>query len=282
MESLPADWGAMLALVFMLGLRHGIDADHIASIDALTRLRAGRRARGAAWCGALFALGHGTVVLVIVATLSAATSHWTPPAWLAPLGAWISIALLTVLGLANIRAVLQAGPGQIVRPAGLRGRVFARLLGAQAAGHRAAPTAVGALFAASFDTVSLAALFAVSGSAWGRQGGALALGAVFACGMLVTDGVNGWWVARLISRADAYAATASRVTGWLVGAVSLLAAGLGFARLASPTALEGAEFVSAWLGVAALAIAATALAAALVAARYRAAAPTQVRRQGGS
>ena len=39
MHDLPADWGALCALVFLLGMRHGLDADHLAAIDGLTRAR---------------------------------------------------------------------------------------------------------------------------------------------------------------------------------------------------------------------------------------------------
>ena len=38
MHDLPTDWGALCALVFLLGMRHGFDADHLATIDGLTRL----------------------------------------------------------------------------------------------------------------------------------------------------------------------------------------------------------------------------------------------------
>lgn len=48
MESAAGDWFALLGLVFMLGLRHGLDADHLATIDGLTRFNAPRRRR---WLG---------------------------------------------------------------------------------------------------------------------------------------------------------------------------------------------------------------------------------------
>ena len=34
---LPNEWIALLALVFVLGAKHGLDADHLATIDGLTR-----------------------------------------------------------------------------------------------------------------------------------------------------------------------------------------------------------------------------------------------------
>ena len=36
METLPSDWLSMLILTFVLGMKHGFDADHLATIDGLT------------------------------------------------------------------------------------------------------------------------------------------------------------------------------------------------------------------------------------------------------
>lgn len=238
MDALPTEWGALLGLVFALGLRHGLDADHVATIDALTRL-ATRPAR-ARWCGALFAAGHGTAVLLLVAVLATASQGWQVPSWLAPLGAWISIGLLTLLGGANLVAAWRAAPEQPVRLGGLRGRWLARLLGGH---HPVAAAAIGALFALSFDTVGLALMFAAAGHAAGGIGHAVLLALVFAAGMLLTDGVNGLWLARLLRLNDGAAARASRATAWLLGSASLAVAGFGAWRLAAPPAagagLEG-------------------------------------------
>ena len=44
MDALPTEWTSLAAVVFLLGLKHGFDADHLATIDGLTRVnaRAGR------------------------------------------------------------------------------------------------------------------------------------------------------------------------------------------------------------------------------------------------
>ncbi|HEX6829121.1 MAG TPA: nickel transporter, partial [Burkholderiales bacterium] len=65
METLPNDWMALLALVFTLGLKHGLEADHLVAIDGLTRYNAIARPRIARWCGTLFSLGHGAVVVAV-------------------------------------------------------------------------------------------------------------------------------------------------------------------------------------------------------------------------
>jgi nickel/cobalt transporter (NiCoT) family protein len=36
-EQLPADWLSLLLLTLVLGMKHGFDADHLATIDGLTR-----------------------------------------------------------------------------------------------------------------------------------------------------------------------------------------------------------------------------------------------------
>ncbi|MHB8167493.1 MAG: HoxN/HupN/NixA family nickel/cobalt transporter, partial [Sulfuricella sp.] len=57
MENLPHDWLALLALVFVLGLKHGFDPDHLATIDGLTRFNAANnKPHLSRWSGLLFSL----------------------------------------------------------------------------------------------------------------------------------------------------------------------------------------------------------------------------------
>ena len=56
MPDAASSWIALCGLVFLLGLRHGFDADHLATIDALTRLNQRRGLGVARWCGVLFSL----------------------------------------------------------------------------------------------------------------------------------------------------------------------------------------------------------------------------------
>lgn len=231
MPSLPADFGALAVVVFLLGMRHGFDADHLATIDGLTRV--GRRAGAvhARYAGALFSLGHGAVVVAIAVAVGAAAMRGPIPSWLEASGAWVSFAFLMLLGIINLRAVLCAAPDAVVAPVGLR----SRWLGVLRHGHRPwVVAAIGALFALSFDTVSQAVLFAVTAAQFGGVHDAFTLGVVFLAGMLLTDGCNGLFIARLIERSDANARIASRVMGLAVGGTSLLVAVLGAARMTAP------------------------------------------------
>jgi nickel/cobalt transporter (NiCoT) family protein len=230
--SIPQEWSALCALVFVLGLKHGFDADHLATIDGLTRFNMLRRPRLARLCGVFFSLGHGSVVVAIALAVSLLAHHWQTPEWLATFGAWVSIGFLFALGLLNVHAVLRTAPGEIVQPIGIKGRFLGRL--AQAASPFWVAV-VGALFALSFDTVSQAALFALTATQFGGWQHALMLGMLFLLGMLVTDGVNGFWISRLILRADQVAAVASRVMSLAVAGVSLLVGTFGVMKMSLPT-----------------------------------------------
>ncbi len=234
MDTLPHDLLALSMLVFVLGLKHGFDADHLATIDGLTRFNARNNPHLARFCGVLFSLGHGFVVVAIALAVSLLTRKWQTPEWLEAFGAWTSIAFLAALGLLNIYAVIQARPTEMVRPIALKGRLLGRLAQAASPGLIAL---VGALFALSFDTISQAALFALTAAQFGGWRDALLLGLLFMLGMLVTDGINGLWISRLILRADQLALIASRVMSLVVASLSLLVAGFGIAKLAWP-ALE--------------------------------------------
>ena len=249
---LPHDLLGLSALVLLLGLRHGFDADHLATVDALTRhhlTRGDPRARGV---GALFSLGHGAVVVVVALAVSQVASRWQVPDWLTAFGAWVSIGILLALALLNIASLRCTLPHEHARPVGLRGRWFARLAVLAGDGPLAA-AGLGALFALSFDTLSLAALVAVSASQFGGWQGALQCALLFTAGMLVTDGLNGWWVSGLLRRSDQAALAASRRMGWAVVAVSLFTAGLGLmGRLSNhgldlPELLPGALVVGTLL-----------------------------------
>ena len=254
MENLPTDWLSLLILTFVLGMKHGFDADHLATIDGLTRYNARHRPGLARYCGTLFSLGHGAVVMAIALGVSALAGQWEVPEWFATLGSLISITFLVALGSLNLAAVLRAGPDEIVQPVGLKGRLLGNL---RQVSHPVLVALVGALFALSFDTLSQATFFALTATRFGGWEHALVLALLFMLGMLLTDGINGLWIARLIARADQVALVASRVMGLVVSGVSLLVAAFGAAKLLSPAVdawSEGKELLFGFSLVAVIAL----------------------------
>lgn len=231
LSHLPNDWLALLAVVYALGLKHGMDPDHLATIDGIARGNAARKPRLARWSGFLFSAGHGAIVILVAIGVSVFAQQWETPAWLDALGAWISIGFLYALGLLNLHRVFATRADQVVAPAGLKSRLLGRL--AQV-GHPALIAAVGALFALSFDTVSQVALFSLTASSMAGWGFSIMLGVAFMLGMMTTDGVNGLWIARLLARADRRALVASRAMGLAIAGLSLLVGSYGLARLYFP------------------------------------------------
>ena len=238
MDHLPATWTALCALAFMLGARHGFDADHLATIDGLTRYNARTNPALARLCGALFSLGHGLVVCGVAFMAASLTTGWQAPAWLEATGVGVSIAFLFGLAYLNLRAVLLTDPMAVVVPVGIR----CRLLGSFVTVRRPwAVAAVGVLFALSFDTISQATLFALAAARFGGVAEALLVAGLFVLGMLVVDGINGVWISRLIRKADRTAVIASRVLALAVAGISVAVGSFAVARLLLPAVDEWAE-----------------------------------------
>jgi high-affinity nickel-transport protein len=215
----------LAGLVFLLGLRHGFDPDHLVAIDGLTRASASR------WSGLFFSLGHGLAVTLIGVAVAIAATEWQAPGWLEQSGAAISIGVLLALGAANVVAVLRTPAGAPVALIGVRGRWLTERVARS--GHPAVIASVGAAFALSFDTVSHALAFSLTGATMAGALFAALLGGIFTLGMVMTDALNGVWVARMMRSADRRAASR-----WMSGTVACLCfwmAAYALARDAMPT-----------------------------------------------
>lgn len=237
---------AICGLAFALGVRHGLDADHLATIDGLARRAAGARPRVARIAGTLFSLGHGLVVMAVAVAVSSLATGWRTPGWLEISGTLVSVVFLLGLAYLNLHAVWTTPHHHVVAPTGLKSRLFSRVLSVE---HPLAIMGVGMLFALSFDTISQAALFAVAATRFGGVLYTLLVASAFVVGMMFADGLNGFWIARLIRRADARAALASRIMATAVGSVSLVIGSLIILKLVSPALEAWADASGLWLGV---------------------------------
>jgi len=263
MDQLPGTWAALCALAFVLGVRHGFDADHLATIDGLTRYNARANPRLSRSAGALFSLGHGVVVIVVALVAGSLATGWQTPGWLEITGAAVSVVFLFGLATLNVRAVLVADPHAVVAPAGLRARLLGRFLNIRRAW---AVAAVGMLFALSFDTVSQAALFALAAGRFGGLSHALFVAALFVLGMLTIDGANGLWINRLIRKADRTAVIASRVMALTVAGISLAVGVFTVTKILVPAVDAWADGRELWFGAAVVGSVLVAFAGAMLAA----------------
>ena len=252
MQTLHESIYPLIALAFVLGLKHGMDADHLATIDGLTRFNSSAgRLRLARLCGFLFSLGHGAVVCVVAVATGMLFHNAAVPSWLDKAGTWVSAVFLLLLGVLNLYAVFTTPGQEMVQMVGIKGRW---LSGLKNAAHPVLIVMVGALFAISFDTLSQAAFFSVAATHYGGIVYALLLAVCFMAGMIVTDAVNGLWISHLLRRAGAGALIASRIMGISVALLSLTVAGLGLSRLLLPETASWQEGRELLIGVSVIAV----------------------------
>lgn len=242
MQELPHDVVALFALAFAFGLKHGLDPDHLATIDGLARFNATAKPWLSKWAGVLFSLGHGLVVITAVEIIALLPGRITLPYWLEGLGMAVSIGTLLLLGILNVNAAFNTR--HAAHPIGLKGWMRFQ------SGHPAIVLGIGALFALSFDTMSQAAFFSLAANNISFELYAFTLGVVFTLGMIVSDGANGMLTARCIKESGKRALLASRIMSLVIGSVSLFVAAMGILRWLQPASLEGNELFVFWPGLA--------------------------------
>ncbi|MCK1421873.1 HoxN/HupN/NixA family nickel/cobalt transporter [Bradyrhizobium sp. 180] len=196
---------ALLAWVF--GLRHAVDADHIAAIDNVVRklMQAGGAPRSV---GLYFALGHSTVVVVATMLLALGVVSLGGDSLLKEIGGLIgtSISALFLLVIAAINLAIFAGLWRTFRMAREQGvhdaagldallanrGILARLLGPM---FRLVTKPwhmypLGFLFGLGFDTATEIGLLSISASEAARGtslADVLVFPALFAAGMALVD-----------------------------------------------------------------------------------------------
>lgn len=208
-------------LAFGFGLRHAMDADHIAAIDNVTRMLVskGKRPVGV---GFFFSLGHSTIVFGLSAVLAAAAAALKDRlplirAYGNIAGALISSAFLLAFGIINLLVLfalletfrkVRAGGGysdedltRLLSKRGIFGRLFRGIFGL--IGHSWQMYYVGLLFGLGFDTateIGILGISAAEGSGGLSVWSIMIFPALFAGGMTLVDttenilmlGAYGW------------------------------------------------------------------------------------------
>jgi len=209
-EALPASG---LALFFVLGLRHGVEPDHIAAIDGMTLRALDRHEPHAPWTGSLFALGHGAAVALLALAVSLLAASFTLPPLLTAITDWLPIALLALLGVWNLRALLAPGA---YRPASVRMRLMPAALRERT--DLWSTVAIGLLFALVIDTLAHVSAWSVFATNRGGWWAGLVAGLLFSGGMLIASTASSQLLCRVLGSARTDAATARfrRGIGWFV------------------------------------------------------------------
>lgn len=205
----------LILMVFALGLRHGLDLDHLATIDSITRTV--REQYYSKFVGILFSLGHGLVVIIISLLIGVGLVQNHIPSWLDGVGKGISIFFLIVFGMITLWNVIKT-------PASPNTTHLSQYVSNKIADKKYKPLLIifiGALFAFSFDTFSQVALFSISASIMSGWVLSCLLGLIFMLGMMMADGLNGLLVSSIIKKADKKSLLFSRAIGGIIAVFSL-------------------------------------------------------------
>src|SRR5712692_2967009 len=92
-----APW-PLVGLTLVLGLRHGLDADHLSCIDGLTRFNHSTGRRIAPWCGTLFSAGHSLMIVLVATTIGLLARDFEPPELFDTIATVLVVALLLLIG----------------------------------------------------------------------------------------------------------------------------------------------------------------------------------------
>jgi high-affinity nickel-transport protein len=238
-----------LWLMFVLGLRHGLDPDHVAVIDNIVFRTVDARPRLAPWTGSFFALGHSLSVAAVAIGVSLAADVFAMPAWTAPMVDAAVVGLLLIVGTLNLRALLRRDD---YTPVGWRSALVPSRL--RNSTRPIAVIAIGAIFGLVFDTATQAAAWGAAATAKGGTSAALALVATFAAGMMLADTLDSQIVGRLLRSTGRSAARVRhyrRAVGWLVVTLSFGTAGYALAEMAGlDVALSDGAFTAVGVGAA--------------------------------
>jgi nickel/cobalt transporter (NiCoT) family protein len=271
----------LVALLF--GLRHGVDADHIAAIDNTTRklIQDGKRP---ITVGLWFSLGHSTVVfaLIVVMVYAARATVQTIPALQSMgsvVGTTISAVFLGVIGAINLFVAIDVysilkgrRAGEIdeshleeaLQKRGLMARILRRFLRAVKEPWQTYP--IGLLFGLGFDTATEIALIAISigvgVSAVIPPWMILVLPLMFTCGMTMVDYTDGvmmsmayGWAFLTPSRKLFYNLSmtlTSVLVAFIIGGVELLQVVQSTLDIKALGWLAGLDFETAGFGIVAL------------------------------
>jgi high-affinity nickel-transport protein len=192
-------------MAYILGLRHALDADHIAAIDNVSRSLLGRGERATS-VGLFFALGHSTVVTgaslaVGVAAIRMSAAFEQARAVAAVYSTLISVTVLIAIAPRNAWAAWRIYKGEestlTSAPRGLVSRVVRPILGFRLKSWQM--FFVGALFGLGFETATAVALLGLSAA---QASGGVSLAStmvfplLFTAGMTLVDALDGIFMER--------------------------------------------------------------------------------------
>ncbi|MSP70513.1 MAG: nickel permease [Bacteroidetes bacterium] len=231
MEIITIDFSGVV-LMLALGLRHGLDPDHIAIIDGMTMRHNDINSPFAKWVGTLFAIGHGLVVTIIAILVSLASTKISLPLWISSIAEWIPVILLLLVGFVNLKSLMSKNSYKAI---GWRTKLIPNKLK-----NSSSPLSIiliGVLFATVFDTATQASAWGYAASLQGGVFAAVLMGLIFSAGMIATDTIDGRILYSILNKTSSQSLIVSyrRWIGWTIVSMSFTIAGYKIASAFFPT-----------------------------------------------
>jgi high-affinity nickel-transport protein len=215
-------------IMIFLGLKHGLDVDHITAIDNLVRLH--NASRGARWVGTGFSVGHMVSVIAEMVLIIYVIGSVTRVDQLSFWGGIIGAIALGTIGGVNIYSMKRWGKtGSAI----LASMILART---GMLGPFGSALVTGIVFGLGFDTatqISAITLSAVVSATLGVQA-ALVLAGFFAIGMIPVDTLDSILLRSAFSRIF-------NTKGFQYMSYALSAAAITVAAVASYGVITGSE-----------------------------------------
>jgi high-affinity nickel-transport protein len=187
-------------MLFVLGLRHGLDPDHITVIDNFTYKLHQYKSNWSRWVGTLFTIGHGAMVILISVVLSLLKNNIEFPGWFNELLEWVPVLILLSMAISNTFVLLNTNsnkPRTVSR--------FKKWMTPKLDSHHLNPFSIiltGLIFGFIFDTSSQIAAFGIAISSAYQWIYAVIGGLVFSVGLILTGTCDSFLLNKLLKTFD--------------------------------------------------------------------------------
>lgn len=196
MDILQQDLTGFIVLS-VLGLRHGLDPDHITVIDGYTYRLHLHKSKWTRWVGTLFTFGHGIMVTAIALFLCILKNNFEIPPVLDLVVEWLSSVMLLLMGISNLMNLSRKDNTTV---SGFRKRLLPKVFDDSLNPFTVILT--GIIFGFIFDTSSQIAAFGYAVSVSNQWVYAIMGGIVFSLGLIATGTCDSLLLSKLLKTFD--------------------------------------------------------------------------------
>lgn len=210
----------------LLGMRHGIDPDHLAIINGIN-LNNHSKGKCSKWSGFYFSLGHGVTVTLIGVLIILFKEGSQSYAQLAQYTEWVPIIILIFTGLYGIFNLVNKANKSIHQHS--HSKIISYLTNTKSPSIKLFFT--GLFFAFIFDTSAQVAVWVLIGEGHSQSLylTAILIGFSFTVGMMTTDTLNGMFFYRILNESN-NKFNSRQLLSWLVIISSLAIGGIQLAE----------------------------------------------------